>query len=141
MNVAEPVSQQQLIDGLRAWAQGLWCVEAAVGLLIAHERWLARRDFREQAMWVDLGDQCSDNGLLVGIDWEAAAALAAVARASASERRMLQLAVALVAGQDHPVDLGDALTGLDGSNAARVVEAIAHAGGADRGQGRVSLRR
>ena len=81
-------------------------------------------------MWEDC-NRSSDGELLAGIDWEAVAVLANVAPASASERRILELAVALAAGHRHPVDLGDALTSLDASNAAAVVEAIAHASGAD----------
>jgi hypothetical protein len=84
MNAAEPISPQQLVNGMRAWARGLRSIEAAVGLVIAHQRWLERRDFCEAAMWVELCDPRSEGEVLVGIDWEAAASLATDAPASSS---------------------------------------------------------
>jgi glyoxylase-like metal-dependent hydrolase (beta-lactamase superfamily II) len=35
---------------MRAWAKGLLCLEAAVGLLIGHSTWLYRRDFLDAAV-------------------------------------------------------------------------------------------
>ena len=43
------------------------------------------------------------------------------------ERRLLQLAASLSEGI--PVDLQDAVTGLDQANLARVIRAISHASG------------
>jgi hypothetical protein len=59
------------------------------------------------------------------IDWPAT--LASTGYLSGGERRLLNLAASL--GHGHPVDLADALTGLDTWNAQVVVDAIAHAAG------------
>jgi hypothetical protein len=59
------------------------------------------------------------------IDWPAT--LAQAGYLSGGERRLLKLAASL--GSGHPVDLADALGGLDTWNAKVVVDAIAHAVG------------
>lgn len=129
MDDSERLSHQQLIDALRRWATGSYCTEAAVGLLIAHQRWLERADFRGQAISVEDGEVVSCDARIAGIDWDLAADLLQVAPASSSERQMLALVVALAAGRDHPVDLGNAFTSLDASNASRVLQALGHAAG------------
>jgi hypothetical protein len=120
-----------LADGLRAWATGSYCAEAAVDLLVEHATWLSRPEFRRQGVWTDAADEgCGDTTrTVVGIDWDAAAAVLASAPASASERRVLALAIGLADGDAHPVDLGDALCGLDRRNTAHVLRAVAHAAG------------
>ena len=101
----------------------MYPLEAAVDLLIAHHTWLRRRDFRRAALRV------SDDGPeLIGVDWTAARDLTERAPASRSELAMLTIAARL-AGQDHPCDLGDVLTGLDQTNTAIVLHAIAHSVG------------
>lgn len=105
---------------LRAGAQGIYVLEAAAGLVIAHGTWLAREDFRD----------CVCHGTeMAAIDWEAVTrALAAGALpASAGERRMLQLAASL-AGHA-PVILGDTVTGLDDRNIQALVTVVLHASG------------
>jgi hypothetical protein len=117
-----------LIDGLRRWAMGSYCTEAAVGLLVAHERWLQREDFCRHAIWID-GAIDSRTAYIVGVDWDVAADMLDDAPASSSERQILALAISLVAGKGHAVDLGSALTSLDVSNSARVLQAVGHAAG------------
>ena len=70
------------------------------------------------------------SGLTVAIvDWEAAAAAAARAAVfcSGGERRMLQVTASLAAGI--PVDLRNAVTGLDGRNACLLADAVLSASG------------
>jgi hypothetical protein len=124
----DTVTDDELADGLYAWAEGSHLVEAAVGLLAAHRSWLCRRDFRQRAICVDpAGDP--DDPFWVGIDWDAAARVLAEVPASSGERAILAIAVALAAGSEHPVDLSEALGSLDGANSGRVLQAIAHAAG------------
>ena len=120
-----------LADGLRTWATGSYCAEAAVNLLVVHGTWLSRPEFQRQAVWIDAADGgCGDaTRTVVGIDWGAAADVLASAPASASERRVLALAIGLADGDAHPVDLGDALCSLDRRNTALVLRAVAHAVG------------
>jgi predicted hotdog family 3-hydroxylacyl-ACP dehydratase len=105
---------------LRAGAQGLYALEAAAGLVIAHGTWLTREDFQ---------DHIHHGTGLASIDWEAVARSLATGAlpSSAGERRLLQLAASL-AGQA-PVILGDAVTGLDDRNIQALVAAVLHASG------------
>jgi hypothetical protein len=103
---------------LRAAAAGIYALEAAAGLIIAHGIWLARDDF---TCFIEYG-----TGTAV-INWEAAAATleAGGLPSSGGERRMLRLAASL-AGQA-PVILGHAITGIDDTSTALLVKAIIHA--------------
>jgi hypothetical protein len=105
---------------LRAAATGIYALEAAVGLIIAHGTWLARDDFT-----------CliAHGAGTAAIDWEAAAGTLETGGlpSSGGERRMLRLAASL-AGQA-PVILGDAITGIDDTNAGLLVKAVLHASG------------
>ena len=113
----------QIATGLRAWARGLYPLEAAVEVLLAHRGWLHRTDFRRAALWI------SDDGpSFIGIDWAAVATFAGRAPASGSEIAMLCVAASL-AGQDVHRPLGDLLSGLDQTNTAIVLHAIAHTAG------------
>lgn len=117
------LTDEQIATGLRARARGLYPVEAAVELLLAHDAWPRRRDFRRSALWV------SDDGPeFIGVDWTAARELDLHAPASRSELAILTVAASL-ADHDTGVHLGDALTGLDQTNTTLVLHAIAHAAG------------
>ena len=62
------------------------------------------------------------------VDWPAAAAaLGRSLPCSGGERRLLQVTASLAAGI--PVDLRDAVTGLDGRSARLVAGAVLHASG------------
>jgi hypothetical protein len=102
------MTASSLQAALRAGAQGLYVLEAAAGLIIAHGTWLARDDFR---CW-EAVTQALDAGELPG---------------SAGGDRLLQLAASL-AGQA-PVILGDAVTGLDDCNIQMLVKDVLHASG------------
>lgn len=112
---------------MRAWAGGLLCLAAAVELLISHEHWLWREDFDDVALgWtrhVFTGQRW------VTVDFAAAvqALLAGVLPCSAGERQILLIAASIAEGI--PVDLRDALTGLDEAGVGLVVRAVAHAAG------------
>jgi hypothetical protein len=112
---------------LRAHARGLHCREAAVELLISHASWLRRDDFLHQVVHTAPG--LIDGTPMTPIDWtEAVAALdRGQLPCSGGEGRMLRLAASLVEGI--PVDLRDAVTGLDGHNADLVSQAVKHASG------------
>jgi hypothetical protein len=122
---------------LRARACGELPSEAAVELLLATRCWLRRDDFVA-------GFVHAWPGLLGGIDdavidWAAAicALRAGQLPSSAGERRVLLLSASLAEGI--PVDLRDAITGLDETNLELVVTALLHAGGRPSGQGKRTL--
>lgn len=80
--------------------------------------------------FITTGPSISDGAIpLASIDWETAvtALHAGELPASGGERRMLLLAASIAAGT--PVDLNDALPGIDRRNASLTVRAVAHAAG------------
>jgi hypothetical protein len=116
-----------LPTALRAHARGLHCREAAVELLISHACWLRRDDFLHLVVHTARG--LIDGTRMALIDWPAA--IAALDRGhlpcSGGEGRMLRLTASLAEGI--PVDLRDALTGLDSHNAELVSHAVKQATG------------
>ncbi len=114
------MTASSLPAALRAGADGLYALEAATGLIIAHGTWLARDDFK---CFIHHGTGTA------AIDWETAIGALDAGRlpSSGGERRMLRLAASL-AGQA-PVSLGDAITGIDDRNAGLLVRAVRHASG------------
>ncbi len=118
-------SPDVLAAGLRAHAQGLYCLEAAAELLIV-KSWLHRDDFTSRFVTVHPG--IGSGQLMTVIDWPAAvAALGTSLACSGGEQRMLKITASLADGI--PVDLQDTLTGLDDDNIARLITAILHAAG------------
>jgi hypothetical protein len=118
-------SPDALAAGLRANAQGLYCLEAAAELLIATS-WLHRPDFTSRFAAVHPG--IGSGQLMTVIDWPAAvAALGSSLACSGGEQRMLKITASIADGI--PVDLRDTLTGLDDDNIATLVTAILHAAG------------
>src|SRR5262249_61330173 len=115
-------SPDVLAAGLRAHAQGLYCLEAAAELLIA-KSWLHRDDFTSRFVTVHPG--IGSGQLMTIIDWPAAvAALGSSLACSGGEQRMLKITASLADGI--PVDLQDTLTGLDDRNIAQLVTALLH---------------
>ena len=112
---------------MRAWAKGLLCLEAAVELLIGHRSWFFREDFL--AVAVESGREVFSGREIAAVDFVAAAgALAAGALpCSGGEGRMLRIAASIAEGV--PVDLREAVTGLDENNAALAAAAVLHAAG------------
>jgi len=121
------MTDPQLQAALRAGAEGIYATEAGTGLLLTHGTWPAREDFR---CFVHVADSITDPSTeLASIDWEAAitALDAGEFSSSSGEKRMLRLAASLAG--DIPVQLGDAVTGIDDRNVGLLVKAILHASG------------
>jgi hypothetical protein len=109
-----------LTVALRAGAEGLYTLEAAAELILAHGTWLGREDFQH---FIHHGQGTA------AIDWEAAiSALGAGGLpSSGGEQRVLRLAASLAC--DIPVGLGDAITGIDGRNVGLLITAVRRASG------------
>lgn len=121
MNVANQLHQQ-----LRAHVAGLTSPTAAVDLLIAHRTWLRRDDFLTRFTFT--GTDFDTATTSTGIDWAAAInALAHDLACSSGEARLLRIAASLAKGI--PVDLRDAMTGLDHTNTALIAQAVTQAAG------------
>jgi hypothetical protein len=105
----------------------LYADEAAVELLIGHAWWLDRGDFVE--VFVETGRGLACGELMAWVDWQAAVAALEAGRLACSggEARVLRIAASVAEGV--PVDLCDALAGVDQANLALVATAVLHAGG------------
>ena len=116
-----------LPTALRTYAHGLSPLEAGVELLIAHATFLHRHDFTTH--FVHLATRINDNVDLAEIDWPAAITALNTGElpCSGGESRLLRLAASLADGL--PVNLRDALTGIDQRNALLLVKAVLHASG------------
>ena len=116
----------ELAAALRAHAQGLHHLEAATEMMINHASWLRRADFHR---FLHTATGLIDATPMTAIDW--ADAITALDHrqlpCSGGEARILRLAASLAHGI--PVDLGDALTGLDAHNAELAAHAVKHATG------------
>jgi hypothetical protein len=119
------MTTDDLTAALRACAAGLYPLEAGTALIISNGAFLHRHDFTSR--FIEHGT--SGGTPMAAIDWDAATA--ALARGdlpcSGGERRIFQLSASLAAGI--PVDLRDAITGLEDDNTARLLVAIRHAAG------------
>jgi hypothetical protein len=119
------VTTDHLTAALRAWAAGLYPLEAGTELLISNGTFLHRDDFTSRFITCDT----SDGTPMAAIDWDAA--ITALANGnlpcSGGERRILQLSASLADGI--PVDLRDTVTGLDDHNTTLLLTAIGHATG------------
>ncbi len=115
---AATLGRNQLDLKLRAGADGDLSAEAAVELLVAHDRWLGRKDFLHH--------------VLVGVDARVIAKVAwdevldANLPASSSEHQVLAICAEL-AGNDSGQPLGDLMSGLDDSNTILVLRALVSA--------------
>lgn len=116
----------QLSAALRAATEGLHPDEAAAGLIISHGTYLSRDDF---ARHVHTEASISNGAPLAWIDWDAVITALGNGQlpSSGGEKRILRIAASLAAG--HPVDLRDAIPGLDQHNLQLVTTAIRHAAG------------
>ena len=119
------ISPATLAAGLRAHAEGLYCLEAAAELLIA-QSWLHRADFTSR--FITIHHSLGSGQPAAVIDWPAVVtALGVSLPCSGGEQRMLKITASLADGI--PVDLREALTGLDRHNLGLLVTAIRHACG------------
>lgn len=118
---AHDLSVMELEVGLRATASGVYALEAAVGLLIAHKVWLARADFRD-LIEVEIPGKWQR---LAWIDWDRLDP--ETLPASSSETAVLKVAASLATGS--LVSLGEVVGGLDENTVTAVAAAILHANG------------
>lgn len=117
-----------LPTALRTATSGFYPTEASTELLISHGSFLARSDFTSR--FIHTGTSVTDGTTTTAeIDWPAAITALSTGEipCSGGERRILQLAASLATGI--PVDLRDAVTGLDEHNIQRLITAISHASG------------
>jgi hypothetical protein len=106
-------------------AEGSHCLTAAAELLIA-QPWLHRADFTSRFLTLHRSPG-SDTPMAV-IDWPAVVrALDTSLPCSGGEQRMLKITASLADGI--PVDLRDAVTGLDNRNTQLLIKAIRRASG------------
>lgn len=113
---------------LHAHARGIYPAEASVELVISHGSFSPRSDFRDR--FVHCGTSITDGTTsMAAIDWPAAVTALNTADlpCSGGEQRILRIAASLAHGI--PVDLRDALSGLDHRNIQRVTTAVLHASG------------
>lgn len=116
-----------LHTALRAYASGIYPLEAGVELLTAHASWLHRDDFIDAFLHTDT--TTVDDTALASIDWTGAitALDTGALPCSSGEQRMLRLAASIADGT--PVSLHDTLTGLDHRNTNLLIAAVLHASG------------
>ena len=113
------------------WAKGLLCLEAAVELLIGNGSWLSREDFAGIAIEfaVESGWEVSSRRPMAAVDFVAVAGAleAGVLPCSGGEGRVLRIAASIAEGV--PVDMREAVTGLDEDNAVLAAAAVLRAAG------------
>lgn len=119
------------VAGLRSWARGVYAVEAAVEVLA---RYAGGRFARPGWPWVVTDASPAGSGYWLDAD---ALAPVEVAGFSGGERRLLAVVGSLAGGA--PVDLSEALPGLDRASVALVLAAIAHAAGTHEHRGDLSI--
>lgn len=113
-----------LADAVRAGAAGLYSLEAACDLVIG-TGWLHRDDF---ARFVTTATSITGGTTeLAHIDWQSAITSrdAGLLPCGSGENRLLRPAASIAAGI--PVNLNDALSGLDHASISLVVRAVRHA--------------
>jgi hypothetical protein len=102
-------------------------VQAAVELLIGHQRWLLREDFVDR--FVKLVSDTDGGVPLALVSWRAAARALGAGRLPCSDGEGYLLRIAASIAEGVPVDLGRCLSTLDRSGIRLVVEAVCHAAG------------
>jgi hypothetical protein len=115
-----------LAGAVRAGAAGLYSLEAACDLVIG-AGWLHRDDFSSFVTTVTpVTDGVTE---LACIDWQAVIASRddGLLPCGSAENRILRMAASIAAGI--PVDLNEALCGLDPASISLVVRAVRHANG------------
>lgn len=116
---------EDLAEALRTHARGLLCVQAAVELLIGHQRWLLREDF--VGRFVGLVPDTGDGAPLAVVSWRGAVRALTAGRLACSDGEGCLLRIAASIAEGSPVDLGHFLSTLDGPGIGLVVEAVRRA--------------
>jgi hypothetical protein len=124
-----------LVSALHACADGIYPLEAGVGLLVANGTFLHRDDFTSRFIL----HGTSGSTRTAAVDWEAAATALARGELTCSrgEQRILLLAASLADGI--PVDLRDTVTGIDQLNTRHLIAAIRHTSGSPEPPARAPL--
>jgi hypothetical protein len=115
-----------LVAAVRAGASGLYSLEAACDLVIS-AGWLHRGDFTR---FITTGTSLTDSTTEIAhIDWQGIITGRDTGHlpCGSGENRVLRLAASIAAGI--PVDLNDALSGLDQASISLVIRAVRHANG------------
>jgi hypothetical protein len=115
-----------LATALRAHADGLYHLQAAVELLIGNQRWLCRDDFVARFIQVVPDPR---GGLVAFVGWRAAVRALAGARLACSTSEACVLRIAASIAEGVAVDLRECLSTLDAANAGLVVRAVLVTGG------------
>jgi hypothetical protein len=102
-------------------------VQAAVELLIGHRSWLYCEDFI--GSFVEMYASPVGGRSMAFLDWQAAARALGSGRLACSHSQGQVLRVAASLAEGIPVDLREAVSGLDERNLALVADAVLHAGG------------
>ena len=124
------LSGDELRAALLRAASGVHTTEAAIRLLLAHGSWTLRLDGAGLITVSEATTAAGSKSCYAEVLWEEVIANIDAGHlliGSGSEIRLLRIAASLAAGI--PVDLADAVTGLDSHNLALVLAAIAHANG------------
>jgi hypothetical protein len=116
-----------LAAALRAHAEGLYCLQAAVGLLIGHCRWLCRDDF--VGRFVGLVPGTGGGVTLAMVSWRAVVRALNAGRLPCSDSEGCMLRIAASIAEGVAVDLRECLSTLDVANIGLVVDAVCRAGG------------
>jgi hypothetical protein len=101
-------------------------LQAAVGLLIGHRRWLCRDDFVDRFVGLVPG---SGGASLAVVSWRAAVRALAANRLSCSDSEGYVLRIAASMAEGVAVDLRECLSTLDDANVGLVVDAVRRAAG------------
>ncbi|KWW97413.1 hypothetical protein LI90_4385 (plasmid) [Carbonactinospora thermoautotrophica] len=125
---ATNLSPRELADALRAQAKGGYAEEAAVDLLIAHGYWL-RNSYLRQYVDYETDPAAHGGPPMAAVRWQDAIAALDAGKlpCSTSEGQIFRIAASL--GGWIPVNLRDAISGLDHVNIRLVAEAILRANG------------
>jgi len=124
------LSGDELRAALLRTASGVYATEAAIRLLLAHGSWPLRLDGAGLLTVSEATTAAGSASCYAEVLWEEVSANIDAGHlliGSGSEIRVLRIAASLAAGI--PVDLADAVTGLDRHNLALVLAALSHANG------------
>lgn len=119
------MTELNIPEGLLAWSTGITADRAAVGLLLDHGTWLTRDDFLDQCVI-----PVPEKGL-AALDWGALEDTLDTNALTATGAELAILRLVASIGYGHPVDLGEAMSSLDSTNAGHVARAVLTAAGAD----------
>jgi len=122
------LSGDELRAALLRTASGVYATEAAIRLLLAHGSWPLRLDGAGLLTVSEATTAAGSASCYAEVLWEEVSANIDAGHlliGSGSEIRVLRIAASLAAGI--PVDLADAVTGLDRHNLALVLAALSHA--------------